>query len=48
MAKKAFKEIMAGVEDAIAYSKGDRSHGVSHAIIVPGDVDVRAIRARSS
>ena len=46
MAKKAFTEIMAGVEDAVAYAKGDASRGVAHAVAVPDTVDVRAIRAQ--
>ena len=46
MAKKAFNKIMAGVEDAIAYGKGDKRRGTAHVVQVPEDVDVRAIRAR--
>lgn len=39
--KSAFDKIMAGMEDALAYAKGDTSRGVAH---VPADIDVRAIR----
>lgn len=46
MAKKAFAQIMAGVEDTVAYAKGDRARGVKHAVRVPDEVDVRAIRMR--
>jgi len=46
MAKKAFTEIMAGVQDAVAYAKGDKARGVKRVIRVPDDVDVRAIRMR--
>lgn len=46
MAKKPFTEIMAGIEDAVAYAKGDEARGVKRAVRVPSDVDVRAIRTR--
>jgi putative transcriptional regulator len=46
MAKKAFNEIMAGIQDAVAFAKGDRRRGVEHVVRVPDDVDVRAIRTR--
>jgi putative transcriptional regulator len=36
---------MAGLEDALAYARGDPSRGVAHEIEVPG-VDVRAVRTR--
>lgn len=39
--KKAFDKIMAGLDDAIAYSEGDTGRGVAH---VPERVDVRGIR----
>lgn len=38
-----FESIAAGLEDAIAHANGDTSRGQTH---VPGDVDVRAIRAK--
>jgi putative transcriptional regulator len=46
MAKKAFDDIAAGIEDAVAYAKGDRSRGFKHVVRVPDEVDVRAIRLR--
>ena len=46
MTKKAFTKIMAGIDDAVAYAKGDKRRGVEHVVSVPDDVDVRAIRAR--
>jgi putative transcriptional regulator len=46
MARKAFTEIMAGIDDAIAYAKGDKKRGVRRIVRVPDDVDVRAIRLR--
>ena len=39
MAKKTFDKIMAGIEDAAAYTQGDTTRGHAH---VP--LDVRAIR----
>ena len=41
---KAFKNIMAGLEDAIAYAEGDPSRGKAHKIEV---VDVKAIREKT-
>ena len=41
MAKSAFEKIKAGLDDAIAYAKGDDSRGVVHA---PASIDVRGIR----
>ena len=38
--------ILAGMEDAFAYAKGDRSRGVAHLVCVPEKVDVRALRER--
>ena len=38
---KAFKKIMAGAEDALAYAKGDTAKGIAHEIEV---IDVAAIR----
>jgi putative transcriptional regulator len=46
MGKKAFNKIMAGIDDALAHAKGDTSRGVAHAVHVPADIDVRAIRAK--
>jgi putative transcriptional regulator len=46
MASKAFKDTMAGLEDALAYAKGDKSRGVKHRVTVPDEIDVRAIRTR--
>jgi putative transcriptional regulator len=46
MAKKAYDKIMAGLEDALAYAKGDHSRGTEHVVRVPDQVDVRAIRAK--
>jgi len=45
MAKKAFDKIMAGLEDAVAYSEGDRSKGGAHRVTVR-DVDVAVLRKR--
>lgn len=42
MSKKAYDKIMAGLEDAIAFAKGDMSRGVAH---VPG-TNVKAARKR--
>jgi putative transcriptional regulator len=41
MTKSAFGAIKAGLEDAIAFSKGETSRGVAH---VPANIDVRTIR----
>ena len=38
---------MAGLEDALAYARGERSRGVAHAIEVP-EVDVRGARQARS
>jgi putative transcriptional regulator len=38
--------ILAGMEDALAYAKGDRARGVAHLVRVPEEVDVRALRKR--
>ena len=43
--KAAFESIMAGLEDALAYARGDRSRGVAHEIEVP-EVAVRGVRTR--
>ncbi|MGH6980070.1 MAG: helix-turn-helix domain-containing protein, partial [Stellaceae bacterium] len=46
MNKKAFDQIMAGLEDGIAYARGDKSRGVEHRVRVPPPIDVRAIRKK--
>lgn len=43
MSKRAFEKVMAGLDDAIAYAKGDESRGRAH-----GPVDVKAIREASN
>jgi len=45
MSKAAHDKIMAGLDDALAYAKGDASQGVSHRVRVP-QVDVRAARKK--
>ena len=45
MAKKAFNAIKAGLEDAIAFAKGDASRGKAHRIELP-PLDVRSLRER--
>ena len=45
MTKEAFESIMAGLEDALAYARGDRSRGVAHEIEVR-EVDVRTVRVK--
>ena len=42
---KAYDEIKAGIEDAIAYAKGDGNRGTAHVVEVPA-IDVRAVRAK--
>jgi putative transcriptional regulator len=47
MSKKAFDKIMAGIEDGIAFARGDESRGVEHIVRVPAKkIDVRAIRRK--
>jgi putative transcriptional regulator len=46
MSKKAFDKIMAGIEDGIAFAKGDKRPGVEHIVRVPAAIDVRAIRRK--
>jgi putative transcriptional regulator len=41
MTRSAFRKIKAGLDDAIAFAKGDKSRGK---IRVPASIDVRAIR----
>lgn len=45
MTKQAFDSIMAGLEDALAYAKGDRRRGKPHVVQVPA-VDVRKARKK--
>ncbi len=45
MAKEAFDSIMAGLSDAVAYAKGDKSRGTAHVVEVP-TVDVAAARKK--
>ena len=45
MAKEAYDAILEGLNDALAYAKGDKSKGVAHALPV-GAPDVRAARQR--
>ncbi len=45
MSKQAFDSIMAGLQDALAYAKGDRGRGRAHVIKIPA-VDVRKARKR--
>lgn len=47
MTKEAFDAIKAGLEDAVAYSEGDRSKGKTHQIAAAPEVDVLAIRKRT-
>jgi putative transcriptional regulator len=42
---KAFDDIMAGLQDALAYAQGDSGRGRDTVVSVP-DVDVRAARHR--
>ncbi len=37
---------MAGIYDALAYARGNRTRGAKHAVRVPDAVEVRAIRMR--
>jgi putative transcriptional regulator len=45
MTKRAFDSIMAGLQDALAYAKGDRKRGRIHVIKVAA-VDVRKARKK--
>jgi putative transcriptional regulator len=40
------KRIIAGVEDAIAFARGDRSRGRESKVAIPKRIDVRAIRRK--
>jgi putative transcriptional regulator len=44
---KIGKDIIAGLDDAIAYAEGDRTRGREHVVSAPEVVDVGAIRHRS-
>lgn len=44
MARKS--KIIAGLEDAVQYARGDRSRGRTYRIEVPRPVDVRGIREK--
>ncbi|MBZ0253796.1 MAG: helix-turn-helix domain-containing protein [Candidatus Methylomirabilis sp.] len=44
---KVGKQIIEGLDDALAYLKGDKSRGREIVIRVPDDVDVAAIRVRT-
>jgi putative transcriptional regulator len=46
MAKKAFTEILAGIDDAVAYAQGDKGRGAERTVEVPDEIDVRAIRGK--
>ena len=45
MARQAFDDIRAGLEDALAYARGDRDRGREVLVDVP-EVDVKAARQR--
>ena len=45
MSKTAFDAIKAGLTDAVAYAKGDKSRGRAHRVQIP-EVDVSAVRAK--
>jgi putative transcriptional regulator len=45
MSKAAFDAIKAGLTDAVAYAKGDKSRGRAHRVELPG-VDVGAVRTK--
>ena len=45
MTKKAFDKIAAGLNEAIAIARGDAKPALLH---VPADIDVRAVRAKTS
>jgi putative transcriptional regulator len=40
------ERLIAGLEDAIAYARGDESRGRTTTVCVPEQVDVKAIRQR--
>jgi len=41
------KSIIAGLEDAVAYAKGDKSKGREYKIQIPDTIDVKGIRANT-
>jgi len=43
MSRKAFEAIKSGLEDAIAYARGEKSQAIAHRVRVV-DVDVSAVR----
>jgi hypothetical protein len=43
VAQIAYEKIMVGLEDALAYSKGDRSRGTAHQVKI-ADVDITHLR----
>lgn len=45
MAKRAFDKIMAGMEDALAFAKGEADKS-QYRVHVPADVDVKSIRKK--
>ena len=47
MASKAFDKIKAGLNDALAFQKGDGTRGVEHRVLVEA-VDVKKVRERLS
>lgn len=46
MARKLKHGILEGLEDALAYARGDRSRGKECTVSIPRHIDVRAIRHR--
>lgn len=45
MSKKAFNAVKDGLEDAIAYARGDGSKGIEHRVKIE-HVDIRALRRK--
>ena len=45
MSKEVYEGIKVGLEDALAYVKGDTSRGIAHTVMVPV-VDARAVRRK--
>ncbi|MCB9994689.1 MAG: helix-turn-helix domain-containing protein [Hyphomicrobiaceae bacterium] len=41
MTRNAFDKIKSGLEDAVAFARGDTRMGVAH---IPDEIDIRAIR----
>ena len=44
---KVGESIIRGMEEAVAYAKGDKTKGREHVVHVPEDIDVKAIRERT-